>query len=357
MGDENPTGPECPTLPERLARGIRVPYPVLCLIIALLAGGPGSFVLFYLGSFSLEDAFRSTVVASVLSVSPVQARVSPLLGLLEIAESTLALFADLYLIGYLRHRIVAARAKLSLLTPEGSTTFDRAFRLVPSNAGPLGFALVFFALYFPPRIPLAVGPVAFTGLTLLTALAVGVYGAAFWVYLSALWGVAAFGREPLKLKSFLQDRMLGLRPLGQLVVSFAMIFSLAITLTLGGSLVAGDSGSIAINLVIVAGGVAMLFLPLMNTHRRMVEAKEEQEALIASRFKQVLSSASSSRPSEGQPDSPGKIGDLGELQTYLALRAEAAQISDWPFETRSVERVVAILLAILTVLLTRLLTL
>jgi hypothetical protein len=50
-----------------------------------------------------------------------------------------------------------------------------------------------------------------------------------------------------------------------------------------------------------------------------------------------------------------KIEELIELQRFQALRAEASRISEWPFETRSVERLIGILLAIFTVLLARLL--
>src|SRR5438034_9383473 len=107
-----------------------------------------------------------------------------------------------------------------------------------------------------------------------------IYGAAFWVYLSGLWGVSRFGSEPLRLKKFYQDRMLGLRPLGQIVFSRAAIFSVAITITLGASLITGDVPSLAINLAIVAIGISMLLLPLLGIHTRMVGGQAEVEAKL-----------------------------------------------------------------------------
>lgn len=355
MGD--PTDSGVSTLPERLARVVRLPYPVGCLIFALLAGGPGLFLLFYLNSFDFSYAFGRTVAASVLAVTPVRAQVPAGLGLLEICESTLALFADLYLIGYLRRRIVAERTRLSELLPDGARVYDRAFGLVSSTTGPLLLGLLFFALYFPARTALATGPLSLTGMVLVTALANGVYGAAFWVYVSALWGVYTFGAKPLRLKNFLEDRVLGVRPLGQLVVSFALVFSLAITLTLAGSIVAGDSISIAINFAIVVGGVAMLFVPLTNLHRRMVESKEREEGILRLRFKESLKGVAAPHATQDDVRSRDRTQELTELQTYLTLKEAVSKIPEWPFESRSVERVVAVLLVILTVLLTRLLTL
>ena len=57
--------------------------------------------------------------------------------------------------------------------------------------------------------------------------------------------------------------------------------------------------------------------------------------------------------SEGDP-SLSRIQGLLEIQRFQLLKIEASNISEWPFEPRSVERLVAILLAIFGVLLGRL---
>jgi hypothetical protein len=176
------------------------------------------------------------------------------------------------------------------------------------------------------------------------------------VYLSGLWGVSRFGREPLRLKKYYEDRMLGLRPLGQIVVSSAAIFSVAITITLGASLITGDVPSLATNLAIVAIGISMLFLPLINIHKRMVGAKEEEEARLSSLSKELFS-VSENSGAANQEDSTSTTKDLVELERFLALREEASKISEWPFESRNVERLIAILLAIFAALLARLLQL
>lgn len=347
-----PADPQQLTLPEKIISAFRLPYFFGCLIVAAVAGGPGSFLVFYLGSFNFEDAFRKTVSVSVLSISPIAQHFPGYLGGIEIAESTLAIFVDLYLIKYLRRKVVGEKPALSQLSTDGEKSYTCAFAQLTNTAGPLGLAIAFFLAYFPARASIASSNVSLVGIIVLTAVANLVYGAAFWTYISALWGVYKFGLAPLSLKPFYEDRMLGLRPLGRLVLQFALIFSLAITLTLLGSLIAGDPGSIAINLAIVSLGVAMLFVPLRGIHGKMVKAKQKEEEALGLRFKELLRGADGNIGSGESPLS--KIEGLFELQKLRLLREEVSKVSEWPFETRSVERLVAILLVIFSVLLTRL---
>jgi len=73
---------------------------------------------------------------------------------------------------------------------------------VANTNGSLFFTLVFFFLCFPARALIAGGPVSLLGMVFLTSIANAIYGTAFWVYLSGLWGVYRFGLEPLNLKRF-----------------------------------------------------------------------------------------------------------------------------------------------------------
>ncbi len=101
----------------------------------------------------------------------------------------------------------------------------------------------------------------------------------------------------------------------------------------------------------------MIFLPLIGIHRRMVGAKEEEEAKLSSLSKELFT-VSENSGAPNQEDSPStNVKDLIELERFLALREEASKISEWPFESRNVERLIAILLAIFAALLARLLQL
>lgn len=352
-----PSSPERLTVPERLVRPTRLGYFIGCIIVSFVAGGPGSFLVFYLGSLNIGQAWSETVSASFFSIFPITQQGPPSQGVAEVTVSTLSLFVDMYLTRYLRVLVLSARPRLSPLSPTAESSYRKAFGPMTSLSGSLFLTLLFFSLYFPARALIATSPVSLVGITILSAIAFTIYGAAFWVYLSGLWGVSRFGMEPLKLKQFYEDRMLGLRPLGQIVVSSAAIFSVAITITLGASLITGDVPSLAINLAIVAIGISMLFIPLIGIHRRMVGVKEEEEAKLSSLSKELFTDSRNSGSTNQEDSTSIKIKDLIELEKFLALKDDASKISEWPFESRNVERLIAILLAIFAALLARLLQL
>jgi hypothetical protein len=303
----------------------------------------------------LTEAWSKTASTSFNTVLSSPPQVPTLVAVVTSIVITFSLFLDLYLVRYLRRKIQAAEPKLSALAADGAAGYARAFRVMGGTTGIAFFALVFFILYFPPRAQIATDPVSLVGMVVLTFIAALVYATAFWTYLSGLWGVYRFGRERLVLRPFYEDRLLGLRPLGYVVTTFAWIFSVAITVTLGSEFVVGATDSIAINLVIVALGVAMLFLPLKGIHSIMGRVKDEEMTKLSSRGKGLLTEAVYEE--HGGEPSLSRIQELLEIQMFQLLKTEASNISEWPFQPGSIERLVGILLAISGVLLGRLLEL
>src|SRR5207244_10694676 len=141
---------------------------------------------------------------------------------------------------YVRLLVFCARPRLSPLSPTAESSYRKAFGPMTSLSGSLFLTLLFFSVYFPARGLIATSPVSLVGITILSAIAFMIYGAAFWVYLSCLWVVSGFCREPLRLKNFYEDSMLGLRPLRQIVDSSAAILYFAITITLCASQILRD---------------------------------------------------------------------------------------------------------------------
>jgi hypothetical protein len=346
-----PLGPERLTILERAIAAAHLPFSAGCLVIALVGGAPGSFLVFYLGTHSLTEAWSKMASTSFNTSFSGVPQVSTPVAVVASILITFSLFLDLYLVRYLRRKIHAAEPSLSGLAADGAAAHARAFSVMGGTAGIALFALVFFILYFPARAQVAPDPVSLLGMAVVTSIATLVYGTAFWTYLSGLWGVYRFGRERLILRPFYEDRLLGLRPLGHVVTTFALIFSVAITVTLGGEFVLGAADSIAINLGIVALGVAMLFLPLRGIHSIMVYVKHEEQTRLSLKGKEFPREVMYGE-SKGDP-SLSRIQGLLEIQRFQLLKIEASNISEWPFEPGSVERLVAILLAIFGVLLGR----
>ena len=348
-----PSGPERLTVLERAIAAAHLPFPAGCLILAIIAGQPGAFLVFYLGTHSLAEAWNKTALTSFNTTLSSPPQVPMPEAVVSATIVTFSLFLDLYLVRYLRRKVHGAEPKLSILAADGRASYSRAFKVMGGTGGIVVFALTFFILYFPPRVQVATDTVSLIGMALLTFLVCLVYATAFWTYLSGLWGVYRFGRERLILRPFYEDRLLGLRPLGRVVTTFALVFSVAITVTLGGELVVGAADSIAVNLVIVALGVAMLFLPLRGIHSMMAHVKEEERTKLSSRSDD-LEAAFGNDSSE---PSLSRIQEILEIQRFQLLNTEASNISDWPFEPGSIERLIAILLAIFGILMGRLLEL
>jgi len=329
----------------------RLPYSFGCLVISILISGPGFFFASYLGSFSVGAAWNRAVSDASLSFSPISQQVPAAQGAADFVLFTLSLFLSMLFIRYLRLKVLSEESELSALSPGGETTYHRAFGLITSAKGPLILAAVLSILYIPSRVPGA-GPIVLLGTIVLIPLNSLVFGSALWVYASGLWGLYRFGHEQLKLKRYYEDPMLGLHPMGQIAVSFAAGITTITTIILAGGILSGSIYEIALILGVLAFGLAMLFLPLGDTHGKMMRVKSEEEATLRSRRRNALT-ASNSQGGE----SPQTLSNIEELLRLQALEAEVSRIPEWPFKTRTVERLVAIILAVFTVILARLLQL
>lgn len=100
--DAGPQGPGRLTILERAIAAAHLPFSVGCLIIALVGGAPGSFLVFYLGTHSVSEAWSkmaSTSFSTTLSSAPL---VSTPVAVVTSALFTFSIFFVLYFVRYLR---------------------------------------------------------------------------------------------------------------------------------------------------------------------------------------------------------------------------------------------------------------
>src|SRR3989442_10211489 len=157
-------------------------------MISLVAGGPGSFLVFYLGSLNIGYAWSETVSASFFSILPITQQGSVAQGVAEVVVSTLALFVDMYLTRYLRLLVLSARPRLSPLSPTAESSYRKAFGPMTSLSGSLFLTLLFFSVYFPARGLIATSPVSLVGLSILSVIEFIILRTAFLEILSVLSG-------------------------------------------------------------------------------------------------------------------------------------------------------------------------
>ncbi len=281
-------GPERITIIEKIVGLTHLPYSLGCLVVALAAGGPGFFLVLYLDSFSLSKALTRLLSYSAFDVLQLNQQVPIFQGFLSAALYTSALFLNMYLVRYWRLKLVAAGPELSSLTPGGERIFRRTFGLVSSWKGTLLVTLPLFLVYFPPRALISNDPVTLLGTIIIIPLNTLIFGEFIWVFLSGLWGLRRFSLEPLSLKRFYEDRIIGLRPLGLIAASFTSTFFALESITLSGSFLSTDIYNLFVVLLILSLGVLMLILSLEGMHSKMIQVKQEEEASLRIRTAQLM---------------------------------------------------------------------
>jgi len=169
-----------------------------------------------------------------------------------------------------------------------------------------------------------------------------------WVYCSSIRGLHQLGKKPLKLKPFYEDRLLGLKPIGLLSLSFAVAYFggmglLALFPVTGSpypmSLFYGGLLS-----TITILGVVFFILPLFTFHNRMVEVKHrEQKALqeqIAKAMKKTTeSSAQVSESSVSETEE--LLSRLTKIVVSDITKREIEEIPTWPFDMPILRRLLA----------------
>src|SRR2546427_9348467 len=186
-------GPEVLTLFERFVQHLRIPYWLVCLLLAIVPGYASS---------NFGESFLSWLLWTLLA------------------------FYMFYVIRYMRLKIVRAESELLPLLPDGEETFHRAFgRIAQQKSQVFLWVMVgsISILYFF-RLFRFTGYM-YLGLTVANiSLFAVAWGTVFWVYLSSIYGLHILGQKPLNLKDFREDATLGVRPLGYISLHLAFVY-------------------------------------------------------------------------------------------------------------------------------------
>jgi hypothetical protein len=167
----------------------------------------------------------------------------------------------------------------------------------------------------------------------------------FWVYLALLVGLDRVGREPMKLGSFPEDLSLGLGPVGTTVFDAFLIFCVITVPFLLGSLM--DRLDLAIGLAFFGAGVGAFFLSVWRLHRQMVETKRMHVAHTASVYGEMY------EPLRAQMTPATLQACATPLNAAEGLARRALAIQEWPFDDRTMTRIVAISTGVATAVIAR----
>ncbi len=337
-------GPERLTLTEWLIGFLPLPFVAASLLLALLFGLPGTFLVMILDTWDLN--------AVLGPLPPVE---GGLLVLVLVVDVSVFLSVPLAT-RYMRRQVVSAKEAISQLLPQGEETYLRVFRHISSFWPPLLIAAAFI-VFFLPRITLPPGPFTTILGLLFFLLFFPILGALVWLYVSSTLGLYQLGRGPLRMKSYLQDPVLGLRPFGSLSFALAWPYLAAVGIaalwvSLG---VPGGPGLLFIVALLIVG-VVMFFLPLYEVHRRMVRERERTLASVRDHLWGRGEKVDTPEREGSDPtllDVMNRLASLEEASSLERAERRIDEIYAWPFDTRIVGRLAALTLTVVAVLLTR----
>jgi hypothetical protein len=179
-----------------------------------------------------------------------------------------------------------------------------------------------------------------------------------WVYFSSIRGLYELGRGQLRLKSYEEDRMLGVRPIGSLSLSFALSYFGAIGLLALIPLILAPNASpsfLVVLIVLTIWGIFVFFLPLQAIHAKMSDSIRVEQRSLLQKLKRF-------QIPEDPPENPveATLTDLRqELRRLVGIltidvdRREVGSISSWPFDTNIIGKFLGILLTIAVIILSR----
>jgi len=145
-----------------------------------------------------------------------------------------------------------------------------------------------------------------------------------WVLGCSMYLIYLWGRLPIKLKSFTEDKMLGLNTYGRASLLFVSLYIVAMLLTFPVFVYKGEA--VALSQVIFSLlGLVLFLAPLFSLRRKLLVAKAEKLAWIQKRHSNVISQI------ESAGDGPLNPALVSELMAVDSIRNDLQRISGWPF--------------------------
>jgi len=191
----------------------------------------------------------------------------------------------------------------------------------------------FFNLYYPPfQATLRVLVTSYLRLIQATFL---------WALGYSMYLIYKWGKLPIRLRSFVEDKTLGLNAYGRASLVFVTLYIVGMLLTF--PLFVYNSDAVMWSEVIFSLlGVAMFLGPLLSLRKRLLDAKNDKLAWISKRHSRVIESI------ESCGEGPINAALVNELIAVDSIRNDLQRISGWPFNASVVVKLVTVVVLPLT---------
>jgi hypothetical protein len=350
------TGPHKATIIERVVDSLRIPYVSSSILLAFLLGPPGAILSTFVSTKNIKEAFNRTVGLFFDLPLPF------LQGYLGLSLLFILFFYLLYMIRFMRQKLVSAESLLVSILPEGEETFDAIFGVVSKPLPPMAFAVLFMFVIAFQSIPELPDNFAIFCINIINTVFLLVawsfwfiaFGTFVWVYVGSIRGLYKLGTK-VKLKTFNEDKMLGVRPVGSLSLSLAYTYFMGLViLGLLPTILRPEAsflGYIIVLSLCAIVGLILFFLPQYTIHKKMVEAKGVEQELLRRELTKVVNTAEEKKD---EVESAIEIKDaLNRLTTVLHVditKNELESIPTWPFDTQIISRLAGMAISIIIVI-------
>jgi MFS family permease len=342
------------TLIEQFIDLFHIPFSLGCFLLAGIFGPPGAMLLTYIQTSNRNESLSRTLCLFFGE------EIAGWRGFIASILFSIILFYFLYIIRFMRLRLLAVKPELLPILPEDEETFHQVFSPICHLRPPLiiGTILVLLAqLQIYPELPTNYVRFAESYIANLVYIFIWVLfwlmvvGTFLWVYFGSIRGLYQLGTKALQLKSFHEDKTLGTRPIGALSLTFASLYIIGIGLAILLVLILLPQISIpfftGLLATLILIGIVFFFLPLYSVHKRMLEAKRFEQETVRQQISKVFEK-STNRSSEK---------DLGEaldrLTTIIAVdvtKGELETIPTWPVDVPILSRFVTIIFSVIGIL-------
>ena len=156
-----------------------------------------------------------------------------------------------------------------------------------------------------------------------------------WVLGCAMYLIYKWGKLPIKLKSFTEDKMLGLNTYGRASLLFVSLYVVAMLLTFPVFVYKGEAVIVS-QAIFSLVGLALFLAPLLSLRRKLVRTKMEKLAWIQKRHSRVMNMI------EAAGDGPLDATLVNELAAVDSIKSELQRIRSWPFDTGIAARLLSV---------------
>ena len=357
-------GPEKATIVERLVGIFRMPYIIGCFIISVLIGPLGAILVAYFTTgFNIDRAILMTITFIGGVGTPYW------MGVAILALTWLLLFYVFFMTGFMRHRLISAEEGISPILPGRKKTFHATFRFVFKQWPPIAIATLIIAFYFLSSSDYLIASFSAYAVNLITAIyLIIVYPLWFivcctfvWIYFGSVYGLYKLGRKHLRLKRSTEDRMLGVRPFGDLSLSMSIVYfsAMAILIMIGiastiGSPVIGFVAFITLLMTFFVIGVILFISPLCAVHSKMIEQKEIERTELRRQFSESVEVSTESSMKDTVAEMQRKLENLTSLMTLEMEEKNLDLVPNWPIDTPILNKFVTIIITVIAIILANL---